>query len=46
MIPERLFNYRVRRESMMREVGAVKAGELYDELRAHVRERTTTWTAS
>jgi glycosyltransferase involved in cell wall biosynthesis len=46
VIPERLFNYRVRPQSMLREVGQPLLERLVDEMRAHVRERDVQWTAS
>jgi glycosyltransferase involved in cell wall biosynthesis len=45
VIPERLFEYRVRNASMMRSVGEPLTGRLYGELKAHIRERTMIWTA-
>lgn len=45
VVPERLFNYRVRPRSMLREVGQPLLERLYDEMRAHVRERDVQWTA-
>jgi glycogen synthase len=45
VIPERLIRYRVRDKSMMRTVGAPRLARLYDELRAHQREREIAWTA-
>jgi glycogen(starch) synthase len=45
VIPERLFDYRVRGSSMMRSVGAPLLERLHGELRAHMRERAVTWTA-
>jgi glycosyltransferase involved in cell wall biosynthesis len=45
IIPERLFQYRVRERSMMREVGAPRTGTLVEEIRAHIRERSMQWTA-
>jgi glycosyltransferase involved in cell wall biosynthesis len=45
VIPERLISYRVRDESMMRTVGAPRLARLYEELRAHQREREIAWTA-
>lgn len=44
VIPERLFRYRVRDDSMMREIGSPLLGRLYGELRAHARERAVVWT--
>ena len=46
VIPERLLRYRVRDESMMREVGSRSTGVIFDEIRAHVRERAVDWTAA
>jgi glycogen(starch) synthase len=45
VIPERLFHYRVREESMMRTVGSHSTDLIFGEIRAHVRERAMTWTA-
>jgi glycogen synthase len=45
VIPERLIRYRVREESMMREVGAPKLARLYEELMAHRQELQISWTA-
>jgi glycogen synthase len=45
VIPERLFLYRVRDESMMRVVGSPATEQIFDEIRAHVRERAMSWTA-
>jgi glycosyltransferase involved in cell wall biosynthesis len=46
VIPERLIEYRVRPESMLREFGAPKVKTLFDELNAHLREREVQWEAS
>ena len=45
VVPERLIRYRVRDLSMMRTLGAPRLTRLYDELRAHQREREICWTA-
>ena len=45
VIPERLFHYRVRSESMMREIGSQHLELIFDEMRAHDRERDVVWTA-
>jgi hypothetical protein len=45
VVPEPLFQYRVRRASMMREIGQPKVERLVDEMRAHVRERDIEWIA-
>jgi glycogen synthase len=45
VIPEPLFNYRVRRTSMMREIGQPSLERLVDEMRAHVCERDVQWAA-
>lgn len=45
VIPERLFRYRVRHESMMREIGSRHVGLIFDEMRAHQHERDVVWTA-
>ena len=44
VIPERLIDYRVREESMMRTVGAPRLGRIYEELRAHQLELQTAWS--
>ena len=46
VVPERLFNYRVRAKSMLREIGQPLLDRLYDEMRAHVRERDVQWIAT
>jgi len=43
VIPERLFRYRVREGSMIREVGLQKQGRLADEMRAHILEKEVRW---
>ncbi len=43
VIPERLFRYRVRPGSMIREIGLQHQGRLADEMRARIRERQVTW---
>jgi glycosyltransferase involved in cell wall biosynthesis len=43
-IPERLFRYRVRPDSMMRTTGAPRTARLVGEMDAHMLERTMTWT--
>ena len=45
VIPERLFKYRIRPQSMMREIGAPLLERLVGELRAHAREAEVRWTA-
>jgi hypothetical protein len=45
VIPERLFHYRVRPQSMMREIGKPLLERLVAELRAHAREAEVRWTA-
>lgn len=42
--PERLFRYRVREESMMREIGAPRLARLLGELQAHLRGADVRWT--
>ena len=42
-IPERLLLYRVRAESMIREVGLEQHGRLYGEMTADLREKEMTW---
>jgi glycosyltransferase involved in cell wall biosynthesis len=44
VIPERLLKYRVRRDSMLREIGMNKLSRLEGELHAHERELEVTWT--
>ena len=46
VIPERLFGYRVREDSMMRVVGAGSIGRIGGEVRALRRERALRWTAA
>ncbi len=46
VIPERLFYYRVRADSMMREVALPRVGLLFDEMRALSIEARTRWTAA
>jgi glycogen synthase len=43
VIPERLLLYRVRRESMVREVGLREHGRLFGEMNAHLREKEMAW---
>jgi glycogen synthase len=43
VLPERLFEYRVRPESMLRKVGAPSMGTIFEEMNAHVREREVRW---
>jgi glycosyltransferase involved in cell wall biosynthesis len=43
VIPERLIEYRVRPESMLREFGNPRQKTIYDELNAHLREREVQW---
>jgi glycogen(starch) synthase len=43
VIPERLFRYRVRKDSMIRAVGFPHAQRLYGEMAAGVREREVRW---
>lgn len=42
--PERLFQYRVRRDSMAREIGTPQVQTLTAEMRAHMIEREVRWT--
>jgi glycogen(starch) synthase len=44
VIPERLFHYRVRDDSMMREIGAPSVERIAGEVRARRRERAVRWT--
>jgi hypothetical protein len=46
IVPERLFHYRVRPASMMREVGAPRLERLLGEIHAHLLEREVEWTRS
>jgi glycogen(starch) synthase len=46
VIPERLFRYRVRPESMMRQDGSPRTGLIFNEIRAHLREKETQWVAT
>lgn len=43
VIPERLLLYRVRQESMVREVGLREHGRLFGEMNAHLREKEMAW---
>jgi len=43
VIPERLLRYRVRADSMVREIGGPQTGRLYGEMNALLRERETPW---
>jgi glycogen synthase len=45
VIPERLFRYRVREESMMRKIGAPSLGRIAGEVHALRRERAMQWEA-
>lgn len=45
VIPERLFHYRVRADSMMREIGAPSLQRLAGEVHALQRERSMRWVA-
>ena len=44
VVPERLFRYRVREESMMRQIGARSIGRIAGEVQALRRERAMRWT--
>jgi glycogen(starch) synthase len=44
VIPERLFRYRIRPESMFRQIGMPKAERLKGELGTHLREGRIEWT--
>ncbi len=46
VVPERLLRYRVREESMTREIGAPSIGRIAGEVHARRRERAMTWTGS
>jgi glycogen(starch) synthase len=43
VLPERLIDYRVRPESMLRKIGSPSMAVIYDEINAHVRERAVRW---
>ena len=43
VIPERLFHYRVRDDSMMREIGAPSIERIAGEVRARRREHAMSW---
>jgi glycosyltransferase involved in cell wall biosynthesis len=43
VLPERLIEYRVRPESMLRTIGAPSMAMIFDEINAHLRERATRW---
>ncbi len=43
VIPERLFRYRVRKDSMIRALGFPHTGRLHDEMAAGIREREVRW---
>jgi glycosyltransferase involved in cell wall biosynthesis len=43
VVPERLFQYRVREASMIRQIGFPQTGRLSGELRAHLREGQIQW---
>jgi glycogen synthase len=45
VIPERLLDYRVRRDSMIREIGLPRTQRLFGEINAHVREREVEWAS-
>jgi glycosyltransferase involved in cell wall biosynthesis len=44
VIPERLFRYRVRTDSMLRTVGLRNSVLIHDEMRARLKEREVSWT--
>jgi glycogen synthase len=46
VIPERLFRYRVRPDSMVRTDGRPQLNLIFDEIRAHVRENEVQWVAN
>jgi glycogen(starch) synthase len=46
VVPDRLFRYRVRPDSMMRTDGQPDRTTIYEEIRAHVRENEVQWVAS
>jgi glycosyltransferase involved in cell wall biosynthesis len=46
VIPEELLDYRIRGDSMMRELGAPNAERIEGEIRAHLAEAEIAWTPS
>ena len=46
VIPERLISYRVRAQSMLRQVDLTRRARLLREMRAYLRESEVTWTSS
>jgi glycosyltransferase involved in cell wall biosynthesis len=44
VIPERLFRYRIRRDSMFREIGVPKTDRLMTEINTHLTEGRIEWT--
>lgn len=46
VVPERLFRYRVRPESMMRTEGSVRTEMIVNEITAHLRESEVQWLAT
>jgi glycogen(starch) synthase len=46
IVPERLIEYRVRPESMLRQIGAPSMQAIFDEINAHVRERGLRWEST
>ena len=46
VIPERLFRYRVRPESMMRQDGSPRTALIFNEIHAHLREKEMAWAAT
>ena len=45
VIPERLLRYRVRSDSMIRDIGLPRTRRLYGEIQAHVREKEVEWAS-
>ncbi|MFL5825736.1 MAG: glycosyltransferase [Thermoleophilaceae bacterium] len=45
VLPERLIEYRVRPESMLRQIGSPSVATIYEEMNAHLRERAVKWEA-
>jgi glycogen synthase len=43
VMPDRLFEYRVRPESMLRKIGVPSVALIFEEMNAHVREREVRW---
>jgi glycosyltransferase involved in cell wall biosynthesis len=46
VVPERLIEYRVRPESMLRQIGEPSMAAIFEEMNAHVRERALRWDST